>query len=889
MGVTLDRARIQTARKKLGITQETLAKKVGCSKRTIEDAESGRKSIGEETLQFIAEALNVAPDELLPAKPTHGHSDASRDYCEMVIAQCKWVEFRGLRQFKHFAKPHLDDVFVPIFLARTTDLLPVTSSDLPDLPMGPVHEVYEPELMDQNSVLSVAKALRDHPALVVLGEPGAGKSTLLRFLAVTYGRGPTQVKNVLDLEHDQLPVHVSLARYWQVYSDDRDYTLEKFLRDVVTRDKLALDYFDESLTNGGCLLLLDGLDEVRDLADRAHVADQIERLVDRYPTNRVIVTSRAAGYQQVAFTGSFVEVQILPLSETSIRQFIERWAQVCSRAATAEDFGQVAKNLSERVFGSGLRRLASNPLFLTIIAITNNQSGKVPSRREELYRITVSALAEHWNQAKVDLPPSKIKALGGVVLDERYVVGILGRVAFWWLDSQRSALVHEGELKLMLAEQFGQIEGRSEFHASCAADEFLKLMLDESGLLVEREPGQISFFLPTIKEYLAARYLSELVDPARELGVKLLAPGWQEVVLFTASILGGQRLAVFMQTVLDTKAPHDALLYRNVLLATRCLVEAAVPPAMWNSVLDDLVRIWQEPVCEALQREVAAIYTEVRGTWLELQLADRLPEIQLMRLFQSPGVPTRQVQSSTSTDDLLQRLADKGGQHVWQRQEALANLLWRSRSLTISQRLLRLVRDEDEDVGLRCNAVRALTIADSEDLGTLVKLLTPINEEHDLRLYLAILQTLGRIGSASDEARKLLLNIAVDGKRNPLLRLQSVRSIADLGKSATGLARPLAEQLEVEELPLLRSPMVAALGKLGDGSTEVLKVLYEAESCEDDPELRLSAICSLVDLGIKGDAMCDTLHDLLKTVENPELRNIAWYQLLKIANASVES
>ena len=53
------------------------------------------------------------------------------------------------------------------------------------------------------------------------------------------------------------------------------------------------DFFDRLLLGGGCLLMLDGLDEVVSRTDRSQVRQQVEDLVhDIYPGNQVLVTAR---------------------------------------------------------------------------------------------------------------------------------------------------------------------------------------------------------------------------------------------------------------------------------------------------------------------------------------------------------------------------------------------------------------------------------------------------------------------------------------------------------------------------------------------------------------------------------------------------------------------
>ena len=56
--------------------------------------------------------------------------------------------------------------------------------------------------------------------------------------------------------------------------------------------------FRARLRRGRCLVLLDGLDEVADEAERRAMSAWVDRLVAVYPDNRYVVTSRPPGYER---------------------------------------------------------------------------------------------------------------------------------------------------------------------------------------------------------------------------------------------------------------------------------------------------------------------------------------------------------------------------------------------------------------------------------------------------------------------------------------------------------------------------------------------------------------------------------------------------------------
>ena len=108
-------------------------------------------------------------------------------------------------------------------------------------------------------------------------------------------------------------------------------TLAGFIPWYLKRRNPALetseDFFDRLLLGGGCLLMLDGLDEVVSRTDRSQVRQQVEDLVhDIYPGNQVLVTAREAGYREDAVFGDdFVRLDVQRLDDEQIRTLVGNW------------------------------------------------------------------------------------------------------------------------------------------------------------------------------------------------------------------------------------------------------------------------------------------------------------------------------------------------------------------------------------------------------------------------------------------------------------------------------------------------------------------------------------------------------------------------------------
>ena len=102
----------------------------------------------------------------------------------------------------------------------------------------------------------------------------------------------------------------------------------------------------------------------------------------------------------------------LPAGETWARElriedFVSKWTVALEQAvlSTSEEAlrnagVEKAALLESVAHNPGVRRRASNPLLLTILALMKRQGHALPERRVELYEKYVATLLRHWNLAR---------------------------------------------------------------------------------------------------------------------------------------------------------------------------------------------------------------------------------------------------------------------------------------------------------------------------------------------------------------------------------------------------------------------------------------------------------------------------------------------------------
>ncbi len=145
----------------------------------------------------------------------------------------------------------------------------------------------------------VLELVREHPGLVILGDPGSGKTTFLKYLALTFAAGDGSVLGL----GERLPVLVPLSGYANALAAS-EVRLDDFVRGYIDSrgaDPALGALLDAELRAGRALLLLDGLDEVREAPLRQTVVRAVADFFSfhRAAGNKFVLTSRIVGYREV--------------------------------------------------------------------------------------------------------------------------------------------------------------------------------------------------------------------------------------------------------------------------------------------------------------------------------------------------------------------------------------------------------------------------------------------------------------------------------------------------------------------------------------------------------------------------------------------------------------
>lgn len=550
-------------------------------------------------------------------------NSATEAYLQYIHDRHAYLTMRGMGPAEN----------VPLKLALLDLYVPLQAR--PEVPKGDTYErtitlagrkfinidrenevVQEMRLGGPEPVLDI---LKKHGGVIILGDPGAGKTTFLKFLALKLARGEGAE---LGLE-GRLPILLPLAAYANSLHENQSIRLDDFIAEYyndIGCDFPINEMLSQALVSGLALILLDGLDEVKDLKQRMMVIDRVVHFFSFHHRqgNKFVFTSRIVGYRTVRTAAEdLVECTLVDFDDKEIDQFILRWTVALEKQAQGDtivahrDASMERGELLSAVHANdGIRSLAANPLLLTILALMKRKGVTLPERRVELYDQYITTLISTWNRART---------LGNPALmhdpDVVRTVRILAPLALWMHRvSPGVGLVKREE---MLRELLRLYQEQGEPDPENAAYQFLKDVREHAALLLERGPEEYGFIHLTFEEFLAGVAVAfqgqgnskQIIDI---LGEHIGDPAWREVAMLAVSYLGiRQQLPKIAGEVVEglSLVPYGAP-GEAAVLAGETAVDAwpaGITLASKNKVLEVLLPAMQSPTVSPELRRRAGL------------------------------------------------------------------------------------------------------------------------------------------------------------------------------------------------------------------------------------------------------------------------------------------
>ncbi|KFC18968.1 NACHT domain-containing protein [Epilithonimonas lactis] len=231
------------------------------------------------------------------------------------------------------------------------------------------YEVFYPVTIKNSSKIckntdDLKKIIFEEKFITIIGSAGSGKSMLMKHI-------------FLSCIHQfyTVPIVVELRNL-----NDLDITIFDYISSVLTKNKLAKSdkILEKILHEGNFVFLLDGYDEI--FSDNKNkITNEIEELVDLYPNNAFIITSRpganAESFQR--FNNFFVQ----PLNSKQVNEFVNIQFK---NHENKESIGKII-SVIEKKENKHYLDYFTNPLLLSMFIFTFSSHPEIPKNKSKFY------------------------------------------------------------------------------------------------------------------------------------------------------------------------------------------------------------------------------------------------------------------------------------------------------------------------------------------------------------------------------------------------------------------------------------------------------------------------------------------------------------------------
>jgi hypothetical protein len=274
-------------------------------------------------------------------------------------------------------------------------------------------------VIDQQRRIVLEQALSDRK-VVIVGEPGSGKSTFLRRVAFELcrtlrGTRPADAARFLAPDDRRFPILIRVADLAKLLAADESpmppdapdwipYFLGK--QSEAYHWGAGEKFFRRKLDDGGCLVMVDGLDEAPERLMRARIARLFEHATQAFQKCDFLVSTRPQTNVGDSVLADFRPVRIADLEPPEIKAFFDHFARALALSdAEARSF----KEALEAALASRpeIREMGKNPVMLTALAVLQHNDQRLPEYRVELYASILDWLAKARESKEGCLPAQK--------------------------------------------------------------------------------------------------------------------------------------------------------------------------------------------------------------------------------------------------------------------------------------------------------------------------------------------------------------------------------------------------------------------------------------------------------------------------------------------------
>lgn len=348
--------------------------------------------------------------------------------------------------------------------------------------------------------------------VVLLGDPGGGKSTICA--SVVLAAAAFQDED----DSTRVPFIITLRDATQSLLDDDLSMADLLERWCRSRYEIVPSpgVIEHLLATGRATLILDGLDELIDIASRTRVVEKINAFARMYTTTSMMVTSRTVGYDEVPLHPELFDVlELGQLSPSSIANFSWR------RFALDDSLSEYDKERLSKAFlresNATAADLIGNPLMLGLLCSLYAFEGYIPRNRPDVYEKCSSMLFDRWDRQRNIIASRPFNA---------HIRGAIGALALWMMENGGTTGVARSRAVAFIRAYLHEKRYEDVDEAEDAAIQFVDFCTGRAWVLtnVGTTPGEelYGFTHRTFLEYFCARQVARLNPTAEELFDRLL-------------------------------------------------------------------------------------------------------------------------------------------------------------------------------------------------------------------------------------------------------------------------------------------------------------------------------------------------------------------------------
>lgn len=404
----------------------------------------------------------------------------------------------------------------------------------------------------------------------IVGSAGSGKSALIRHILLTIIE-----QNETQMKRHPIPVIVDAKK---VAWGEADCVESAIFRELNRFTKFE-DEFDlsKNLFNGLIIVLIDGVDELRDEDKVKRALNTIKTFNKKYEKVRTVTTTRSLEvFKDPDVLAGENVLNMLPLSSEQMRKFVINWF------GDASDVTKRLIQVIDRPFG--LHGLPSTPLTLAIVSILFESGTKeIPANLTELFQQYTELVLGRWDTSK------EISHK----IEWRIKQFVLAKVS-WNLHEKKSLSIDIEQLK-NVAQTYADERG-----LPLDANAFVEEVIHRSELLVKHATEDYEFKHRSFQDYFCGVEISSHPDKLKILEDKFDDPWWTQANFFACG-LQPQSESVLQHILDSVPIPTDNRIVYAVTLGQITQAIYAAPSATKeyavDRVLDVLMDSWND-ICK---------------------------------------------------------------------------------------------------------------------------------------------------------------------------------------------------------------------------------------------------------------------------------------------------